>query len=307
MSLLDRLRRRLDRRLEHRALSNGYQAYFAYQRRRGFPRIHETFESHTGYPLNLDDPKTFNEKLTHRKVFGRDPIWGIVSDKVAVRDWLRENDLLREARLVPVVGIFDSVEALAQADLPDGVIVKAAWASARNFILRNSAAERDALLAAARGWIDEYPVYGVEKLLYYPQVIPPRILVEPLLNGADAPVGADDFKFFTFHGRVRYLQVSVRLPNGDGRLLFDRDGRAMDVVQKYENRVPFDLPDTVPAMRSQAERIGQHFDFARIDFYSEGGTIYMGEITQTPTGGHGRFTPEAFDHELGALWDYRPG
>ena len=95
--MFDRFLRALRRGRAARARKLGYAAYFEHQRRQGFPATQAKFREKLGYPLNLAAPRTFNEKLVHRRLFGRDPLWTTVADKVAVRDWLVDHDLLHEA------------------------------------------------------------------------------------------------------------------------------------------------------------------------------------------------------------------
>ncbi|MCI7410832.1 ATP-grasp fold amidoligase family protein [Helicobacter bilis] len=42
--------------------------------------------------------------------------------------------------------------------------------------------------------------------------------------------------------------------------------------------------------------------YLRVDLYSIQGRIVVGELTFTPEGGTGRFTPQEWDKKLGELW-----
>lgn len=304
-SLLRRIWRRFQLTPEQRALSRGFDAHFAYQRKHGFPHMRTKFEKHLGYPLNLDNPQSFNEKLAHQRLLGRDPIWITVTDKVAVRDWLVAEDLLRAAKLVPVVGIYDDVETLLAADLPPRFIAKAAWASSRHVIVTDLPADRAKLAEQAHSWMGEYPRYGVTNLVWPAQHIPPRIIVEELLPGPAPGLPPNDYKFFVIHGRVVFLQIDTDRFGDHLQTLFDRDGTRLDVQCLGLQPDPdATLPPTFARMIDEAERIGSRFGFARIDLYGVGEDIYFGEITQAPNGGHGRYTPVEFDHRIGAMWDY---
>ncbi|GAG80917.1 unnamed protein product, partial [marine sediment metagenome] len=50
--------------------------------RQRFKKIH-------GYELNLDNPKSFNEKVVFKKLFDRDPLLVVTSDKYRVREFIR--------------------------------------------------------------------------------------------------------------------------------------------------------------------------------------------------------------------------
>lgn len=43
-----------------------------------------------GYPLNLEDPKTFNEKLQWLKLYNKNPLYTTLVDKYAMKEWVAE-------------------------------------------------------------------------------------------------------------------------------------------------------------------------------------------------------------------------
>ncbi len=86
---------------------------------------------------------------------------------------------------------------------------------------------------------------------------------------------------------------------------FDRDlNRLRHVARRGKKAGNADLSVRVAAMIPIVERIGAHFDFARIDLYLLGEEIMFGEITQCPANGFAAFTPTSFDFELGEKWRY---
>ena len=46
------------------------------------------FKKRVGYPLNLDNPITFNEKLQWLKIHNRRPIYTTMVDKYAVKNYI---------------------------------------------------------------------------------------------------------------------------------------------------------------------------------------------------------------------------
>lgn len=281
----------------------GFDNYYRIQARLGFPSVKKRFKRVAGYEPNLEAPKTFNEKLTHRKLHCRDEIWISVSDKVAVREYLEQNGLPDGLKLIPMVGIFSSINEMRRAKLPSAFIAKAAWASGQNFIVRDFATQKDELFARVSNWFESYSLYGIEKLIWPAQHIPARVIVEELLLDAQGSSPAD-YKFFIFHGTCRFFQVDIARYNGHRRALFNRDLEKLPV--RY--RVPIAdgpiLPDQIGEMISIAEDLAHSFDFIRVDLYLASGEIYFGELTQTPVNGCGLFDPVSFDHEVGDYWNY---
>lgn len=281
-----------------------FDLYHRIQRARGFPRIVEMFERDAGYSPDLNTPVTFNEKLTHRKLTCRDPRWITVTDKVAVRDHLKARGLPEGLHLIPVHGIYDSVEALAAARLPESFIAKAAWASARHFICHDIDTQRETLLQRAETWFMEHPRYRRRQLIWPPSHIPARILIEEFLGSAEAADTPNDYKFFVFHGTCRFFHVDEARFSDHVKTFFDRDLNVMPVTYDAPMSEATPLPDTISDMIRIAEALGAEFDFVRVDLYSHGGRIYFGELTQTPMDGKGPWEPAEYDRLFGSYWQY---
>ena len=52
--------------------------------------IKDQFKYFLGYELNLENPKTFNEKLQWLKLYYHDPLMTKCADKYLVRDFIKE-------------------------------------------------------------------------------------------------------------------------------------------------------------------------------------------------------------------------
>ncbi|KLI21967.1 ATP-grasp fold amidoligase family protein, partial [Brachyspira hyodysenteriae] len=79
--------------------------------------IKEQFKNALGYELNLENPKTFNEKLQWLKLYYHDPLMTICADKYLVRDYVKEK--IGEEYLVPLIGVWDRVEDIDFDSLPN--------------------------------------------------------------------------------------------------------------------------------------------------------------------------------------------
>ena len=84
-------------------------------------RYKQTF----GRPLNLRNPKTFNEKLYWLMLYYRPPLVTTVADKYAVRSYVAER--VRPAILNELYGVWDRVSAIDFDTLPDAFVLKVNW------------------------------------------------------------------------------------------------------------------------------------------------------------------------------------
>ena len=263
----------------------------------------KTFKEQMGYDLNLDNPKTFNEKIQWSKLNDRDPMRTRLSDKEAVRDWVIQK-LGTDKYCIRRYGTWDSFDDICFDELPDAFILKTNHGFATNVIVKDKnkmdkkACKRQFdrwMKKSFFGWTMEYQYLG----------IPPKIICEELLftDKDDLP----DYKFFCFDGKVfcSYLMEDYTLDPHNGRLGFlDRDWNLMPYHKKQYK--PLEAQPPKPAnyekMLEIAETLSEGFPHVRVDLYNIDGKIYFGEMTFTTTAGYGAFEPPEFDRILGEQW-----
>jgi hypothetical protein len=130
-----------------------------------------------------------------------------------------------------------------------------------------------------------------------------RIIAERYIESDEEAGGLIDYKFFCFRGNVSYLYVISDRESGEKPQLgiFDSDFRKAEarVVEKKELTRVIEKPQRFEEMKWIAKRLGQPFPQSRIDLYLDNGRICFGEITFFDASGYERFSPDAFDYELG--------
>lgn len=115
------------------------------------------------------------------------------------------------------------------------------------------------------------------------------------------PLDALNYRFFCFD-EARYIQASDLDLYGT-RYFYDTEWRFQNFT--YNHIV---LKDEMPRPKllEQAVRfanmLASSFSFVRVDLYMFSYNIIVGELTFTPDGGTGKFTPKEWDKNLGDLW-----
>ena len=84
--------------------------------------LKKKFKAIMGKELDLENPKTFNEKLQWLKLYNRKDEYTIMVDKVAVRDYISQK--LGEEYLIPCLGVWDSPDDIDFDALPDKFVLK---------------------------------------------------------------------------------------------------------------------------------------------------------------------------------------
>lgn len=258
------------------------------------------FRLKMGYPLNLQSPCTFNEKLQWLKLYNRKPEYTQMVDKYAVKEYVAK--LIGEEYIIPTLGVWDRVEDIDFEILPNQFVLKTTHGGGgggvvicKDKAIFNQEEARKRLQQSL-----DSDIYRNFREWPYKNV-PRRIIAEKFMVD-ESGVELKDYKFFCFNGEVKCFKVdfdrqidhkaNYYTPNWM-LMPFGEEVCPPDYSKRLHNPVNFET------MLSLASRLSQNIPFVRVDFYNVNGLIYFGELTFFPASGLGRFSPE--------IWDYRIG
>lgn len=265
-------------------------------------RIRRKYRSEMGRDLDLDDPRTFNEKQLWLNLRHRDPRWVACSDKYAVREYVRER--VGADYLIPLLGVYEDSDELDVDALPDQFVIKATHGSGWNLVVRDK--RQVDWLEARRvmdGWLATN--YYSHKREWQYRDIQPRLVVEKLLLDEEGRVPAD-YKLFCFPAAgpsATVIEVDLdRFTPQHGRNFYDSEWRRLDLWQGISNadRDP-PRPACLEEMIDVSRRLAEDFHFVRVDLYVVSGRPFFGELTFTSGAGTTPFHPDDWDHRLGDL------
>lgn len=302
--LLDKIKIRvLDKSIDFLGVSSSFDRFLRFERKTNFLYARLRGRIYLGYVPDLKAPKSFNEKSIHRRLFSRDPIWPTVTNKVLVRSWLAENGLDKGLGFVSMPFVIDEIDEFDFGSISEPVVIKAAWASGLNLFVRDPSVENwGSVKVTMKQWkeMEYFP-----KRLVWPETQMKRVFAVEKMH-SNIPGGVlDDYKFYVFHGRVAFLQAIAGRQHDMVYDHYDRDlNRIAGLSRRAKKADRIQLDGKVADMIPLVEKIGECFDFARIDMYLLNGEIFFGEITQCPANGFATFYPSSFDFELGELWQY---
>jgi hypothetical protein len=251
--------------------------------------------------LPLRDPRTFTQHLFHKIARDRDPLLRRTSDKVSLRDYVLER--LGPGHVPELYAVLRTPAELRNLRLPARYVVKATHGSGMTrIVLADSPEARAAIHAPAKRWLARR--YWRKNGEWCYRGIVPRLVVEEFLDGGEGE-SPPDWKWMCFGGRAALVQVDFARFAGHTRNFYDADGARLQLKLYYPQGPDIPLPASFAAMRQIAERLAQPFDFVRVDLYSVGNRILVGELTHYPTGGNKSYDPPEWDARLGALWPER--
>ncbi len=242
-------------------------------------------------------PVTFSEKICDLIGSGKLEKYRAYADKLEVRDFVGRK--VGPKYLVPLYGTAEQLTANLWDSLPEAFILKPNHGSAwSRFVWNKSAASFDAVAAVAATWLKK-DYYFIRRERQY-RNIKPCLLFEKILTGDGGEI-PEDYKFFCFHGKVRFVQVTLR-KSFKRRLFYNLDWTKLRIRHQVPNFGKIARPAALEEMRSIAEALAEGFDFVRVDLYSVREGVFFGELTLTPTAGADCFDPPDFDEYLGGLW-----
>ena len=229
-----------------------------------------------GEKLNLDNPVSLNEKIQWIKLNIRDKSHSFMADKQAVRKYIA--DTIGKDYLVPLIGIWDSVDDIDFDSLPQQFIIKCTHDSG-SFLKCKDKSSFD--IRKAKRWLRKKQntnyYYKSREWLY--KDVKPRIICEELLLEKD---GSDivDYKIFCFEGIMKFLRIKYYVDGELRQQSFDRD---WNLIEKPEQLLPgtkiFEKPVGFEDMVRISEILSAGLPQLRVDLYNVDGKVYFGEMT----------------------------
>lgn len=247
--------------------------------------------------LDLDFPKTFNEKMQWLKLHNRRPEYSKMVDKYEAKQYAEL--LLGKDVIVPTLAIWNTCNEIDISDLPDKFVMKCTHDSHTVFICKDKTDFnlQDAVRKIKKAMKRNYYWVGRE----YPyKDVTPRIIVEKYLD----PGITDnllDYKFYMFCGKLKVISVTERYSAHYVTIdYYDNDFCSIDLSWGYPRSGKIrNKPDKFREMLNIAEKISVGIPFIRVDMYEVDNKVFLGELTFFDGSGFDEITPYSWDLQLG--------
>lgn len=267
--------------------------------------LKKKFQVRMGYPLNLEDPKTFNEKLQWLKLHDHNPNYITMVDKFAVKKYVASR--IGEQYIIPTLGVWDRFEDIDFDKLPNQFVLKCTHDSGGLAICKDKSkfdfqvAKRKIKKSLRTNYF-----YGGFEWPY--KNVPPRIIAEKYMVD-ESGYELKDYKFFCFEGEVKFFKIDFDRAIEHRANYYNIDGNLLPFGETACPPKPertLSMPLNQKKMILFAEQFSKGIPFLRVDFYEIEGELYFGELTFLPASGFGRLVPEEWDYKLGE-WIKLPG
>lgn len=251
-----------------------------------------------GEKLNLKNPQTYNAKLQWLKLYNREDYMTMMADKYEVRKYVA--DTIGQEYLIPLIGVWDSVDDIDFDSLPNQFAMKCNHTSGNGVVICKDKATLDMAKTKKEMKKAMKMDYSLQNREWHYKNIKRKIIAEKYMVD-ESGTQLKDYKFFCFNGEVKAMLLAA-----------DRGiDTALNFYDEHFNKLPFERgckniskPMPKPAgfekMKELAKALSKYLTHARIDFYDINGKIYFGEITFYPGSGYKKFKPEEWDYTFGS-------
>lgn len=272
----------------------------------------ETFVKHQfkksfGSSLNIEDPKTLNEKINWLKLYYKHPLATQLADKFAVRKFIINK--IGEEYLVPLLYKTKNYRDITPSNLPDiPFIIKTNHDSSGGIIIHNKNENHNwkEIQNTLRSRMSQNFYWDGRERQY--KEIEPILIVEKLLTDIKGTLPAD-YKVHCFNGKVRMINVDMgRNTKNHYRNWYNRQWIRepyswSSVLGDGKHTDPSDLdiekPELLDRMCELSEKLVKGFPYLRADWYIYNNQLYFGELTFHHNGGMRPIQPEIWDEKLG--------
>ncbi len=282
--------------------------YLQYDLKSDTKILKERFFRNFNRAINLENPKTLNEKIVWLKLNDRRPLHTQCADKYEVRKYIKEK--IGEKYLVPLYFQTYDYRDISSDVLPDEpFIIKTNHDSGGGiFVYDKSTANYHKIRQSLRRRLDVNYYQRTKQWQY--KNIKPCVIVEKLLQTKDGKIPSD-FKLHCLGGKVRMIQVDIgRGTNSHFRNWYNTNwerepykwsspkgnGKFTDPSNEEVLK-----PESLNKMIEQSEILSQPFAYVRVDWYDVDGQLFFGEMTFHHDGGNQPILPKEWDVRLGAL------
>ena len=255
-----------------------------------------------GEKLDLNNPKTFNQKLQWLKLYNRKPEYTTMVDKYAVKEYVA--NIIGEEHIIPTLGVWNSTDEIDWDALPNQFVLKTTHGGGGCdvIICKDKATfDKDAAKEKLNKSLKSDIYYNFREWPY--KNVPKRIIAEKFMtnNGKDL----EDYKIHCFNGEPKFILVCSNRYGGGAMIddFYTPEWELMDVRRPGhpKSEKASKAPEHLKQMLELSRILTKEIPFLRTDFYIIDNKIYFGELTFFPASGMSKYQPEEWDLHFGEM------
>lgn len=249
-----------------------------------------------GKKIDLNNPKSFTEKINYYKLYYRNPLMKQCADKYEVRKFVKER--IGEKYLNDCIGIWNNINDIDFNKLPNKFVLKPTNGSG-DVVICDNKNDFDWNVAKTKLYQNRRKHFSSKTREWAYYDLPYRIIGERYIESSDE-YQIKDYKFFCFNGEPKFLFVASERGTENLKFdFFDLNWNWLPVTNNHNHNPNQDKPQHFEEMLMICRKLSKEFPHVRVDLYEEEGKIYFGELTFYHFGGFTKFEPEEWDYKFG--------
>lgn len=261
------------------------------------------FRLEMGYPLNLKNPRTFQEKMQWLKLYNRKPEYTKMVDKAAVKDFVART--IGSEYIIPTLGIWNKFDDIDFRMLPDKFVLKTTHSGGGGGVIICRDKDTFNINEAKKTLEGSLKCDLYNQFREWPYKDVPRMIIAERLLEIPNKDDLTDYKIYCFNGEPYYIQVIQDRNTSETIDFFDLNWNHQEFCGLNENisqsKNPISRPSKLKDMITIARKLSKGTVFIRVDLYFIEDKIYFGELTFYPAAGMGSFRPNIWNLRMGNL------
>ncbi|TVR18837.1 MAG: hypothetical protein EA391_01620 [Balneolaceae bacterium] len=254
------------------------------------------FYSHYSIWPDFRNPSSYFELVNREKFYGDYEKLAQISNKLAVRDYVKEK--IGGHYLNSVIDVADSPGSIDKArylSYPKRFVAKPNMASKRVFI--NETVDYERFQRETAGFMEEF---GNRNNEFHYKHIPKKLIIEEWIQPSNGEL--IELKCLHFNGRLELIARAVNVyeneKSGASSLRFyDRNWKEPRIQIREHLAGPTPKPAQLEELIDRSETLARGWPFMRVDWYLADNKLIFGEMTPTPKGGRS-FNLNLEDHRF---------
>ena len=242
-----------------------------------------TYFHHTKQWPNLNEPKTWGEKLLWLNHHWQPEVKSICADKYGVREYIEQKGLGNI--LIQLLGIWDDARDIDFDTLPDKFVLKCNHGCAMNILVTDKAKlDKQEAVNQLNEWLKVD--LGKASGEYHYSKIRPRVIAEAFLP-VEKETDVVDFKIHCFNGQPKFIGVCYDrdpITHASKGLIYSPQWERMLILQGDEPACSYPKPERLEDMLEMAQKLSADFPYVRVDLYAIQDQVFFGELTFSPDG-----------------------
>lgn len=239
------------------------------------------FKYKVGYPLHLDNPQTYNEKLQWIKLYYHRPEMPTMVDKYSVKDYVANK--IGGEYIIPTLGVWNDAKNIEWDKLPNQFVLKTTNGGGSSGVIICKDKSKIDIPKTVKSLNSSLKFDIFKEFREWPyKNVKARVIAEEYLEEKDKASLAD-YKVMCFDGKVKLIEYHEgRYTSHHTQDFYDRDWNLTKITQgRYGefNKNPSPKPALLDEMIRLSEILAEGLPHVRVDWYIVDNHLYFGELT----------------------------